>query len=204
MTPKIITQPDEEPFTIDECRAHLAVEPYEVDTDGVGTHPHDDMIMGLQAAAREYCEGFLGLSLAPKTYEIALDEFPDAEIELPMPPQLEIVSVKYLDADQVEQTMAESDYSLDSYQKPGWLLPAAETTWPATGAFVNAVKIRYTAGYGHDSDSEPLPKAIGAAIKLVLGHLYKNRESSAERALAGIPLGVESLLRPHRIRLGMA
>ena len=68
--------------------------------------------------------------------------------------------------------------------------------WPAITAATNAVKIRYLAGYDIDSDGgEALPKMIRAAVLLVVGHLYANREASTEVALTHIPLGVESLLR---------
>jgi uncharacterized phiE125 gp8 family phage protein len=199
-----ITQPTEEPLTLDECRTHLRVQPYEVDSDGVGTHPDDALIMAMQAAAREYCEAFTGLSLAQKTYELALDAFPSEEIEIPTMPVVEIVSVTYVDANGTVQTIDPADYTLDAHQKPSWLLPTIEVDWPVAGEFVNAVKIRYVAGYGLTSDSEPLPYAVRAAVLLMLGHLYANREDTTEKALSGIPSGVESLLRPLRVRLGMA
>lgn len=200
----IVTQPTEEPLTIEQCRTHLRVEPYQVDSDGVGTHPDDGIIMAMQAAAREYCEAFTGLSLAEKTYEFALDEFPAWEIEIPMPPVVEIVSVTYADDEGAVNTINPSDYVIDRYQKPSWLLPAAGVDWPKAGTFANAVKIRYSAGYGNGSDNETLPYALRAAILLVLGHLYANREDATEKALASIPIGAEALLRPMRIRLGMA
>jgi len=205
MIPKIIAPPETEPLTIEECRAHLEVQPYVVDTDGVGTHPHDDMIMAMQGSAREFCELFTGLAIGQQTLEIALDAFPSAEIELPRPPVVAIVSVKYYDADEILQTLADNLYVLDNYQLPGWLLPSIGTTWPATLGAANAVKVRYLAGYGVTSDGgEPLPYAIRAAMLLMLGHLYANRESVAAGTIVEVPLGVEALLRPLRIRLGMA
>lgn len=199
-----ITQPTEEPLTIEECRAHLRVQPYEVDSDGVGTHPDDSLIMAMQAAAREYCEAFTGLSLAHKTYELALDVFPSAEIEIPTIPVVEIVSVTYVDGNGVTQTINPADYTLDAYQRPSWLLPTINVNWPVAGEFVNAVKIRYLAGYGADSDSQPLPYALRAAMLLILGHLYAHREDATEKALASIPTGADALMRPFRVRLGMA
>lgn len=201
MVPKIIVQPVTEPISIEECRSHLEAQLYgDTDVDDAD----DLMILGWLAAAREYCENFTGLSLARKTYEIALDEFPSAEIELPMSPVTEIVSVTYVDAAQDLQTMASPTYVLDDYQRPAWLLPASGTSWPAAGSFINAIKVRYIAGYSDDSDGEPLPFALRAAILLVLGHLYLNREETTEKAMASLPLGAESLLRPLRVRLGMA
>lgn len=199
---KIITQPSEEPFTIEQCRAHLNVEPYEVDSDGVGTHPDDALIMAMQSAAREHCEDFTGLSLVQKTYELALNCLPAAEVEIPMPPVVEIVSVKYADADGTEQVIDPSSYLVDGYQMPAQLFPAVNAAWPATSGVVNAVRIRYVAGYGDDSDSESLPHALAAAILLVMGHLYRNREDSTEKVMTTIPISAEALMRPKRIRLG--
>lgn len=48
------------------------------------------------------------------------------------------------------------------------------------------------------------PRSLRAAILLVLGHLYENREDSVEKALASIPNGADALMRPLRVRLGMA
>ena len=61
------------------------------------------------------------------------------------------------------------------------------------------------AGYGADSDGgEALPKVIRAAMLLVIGHLYEHRSENTEVALQSLPLGVGALLRPRRVRLGMA
>ena len=201
MVPKIVEQPVEEPISIAECRAHLEAQEY---GDTTVDDADDLMILGWLSAAREHCENFTGLSLARKTYEIALDRFPDAEVELPMPPAVEVVSVTYVDAAEDVQTMASNTYVLDTYQAPAWLLPASGTSWPTPGRFINAIKVRYISGYSDDSDGEPLPHALRAAMLLVLGHLYKHREDSAAAALSSIPLGAEALMRPLRIRLGIS
>ena len=44
--------------------------------------------------------------------------------------------------------------------------------------------------------------AIQAAVLLVLGHLYANREEVASGGVAQIPYGARSLLWPHRINPG--
>lgn len=212
MVPKIITPPLAELLTLDECREQLGVQPYSFDTDGNGIHPHDAMIMRMQAQARAYCEDFTGLSLAQKVYEIALDAFPASEIELPMPPVVSIVQVTVVDADQNIRTLDPTVYVLDDYQKPAWLLPAVDTPWSTTppGPFINAVKVQYLSGYlGTEPDSdaigEALPDGLESGIVVHMAYLYANREAAAtaseqeahERAM-------ESILRPYRIRLGMA
>lgn len=200
---KITAQPIAEPLTIEECRLHLNVDPLDIDV----SHPDDAMIMALQGAAREWCEDFSGLSLAVKTYEMALDVFPNDEIRLPSPPIVEVVSIKYLDTDFVEQILPNDQYTIDSYQRPGWVMPAYGTNWPATAPVANAVKITYRSGFavpGDDVEIDALPFVERAAMCLVMGHLYRNRETTVEKALTEIPYGAEALLRPRRVLLGMA
>lgn len=200
MNPRVILQPASELITIDECRAHLNIEPYETNEDGDSVHPDDDMIMLMQGAAREHCENFLGLTLAPRTYELALDSFPAGAITISAP-LLEVQSITYQELDSDEQPVdVEADpstYIVDPFGSR--IVPV--TTWPSVTAATNAVRIIYLSG---TSESEPLPFAIRAAILLVLGHLYENREDTGDKALATIPLAAETLMRPLRVRLGMA
>lgn len=199
--PKVITASDAEPITVAEARAHIEAPAYD-DSD---IDPIDDAkIEAWIAAAREHCEAFLGLSLTVRTLEIALDEFPDdAEaIVLPMGPVIDIVSVSWGDGSDDE--MDADEYTLDDYSVPHCLKPVG-TAWPVVTAATNAIKVRYLAGYGDASDgADALPKVIRAAILLVVGHLYEQRSESTEKAMQALPLGVTSLLRPHRVRLGMA
>jgi hypothetical protein len=79
--------------------------------------------------------------------------------------------------------------------------------WPDTLAVVNAVTIRYVAGYSLPSDdpqSRPLPKTLRAAALLLLGALYENREDTAAVKLEEVPFGVRSLCGWYRLRTGMA
>ncbi len=221
MTPKVIAGSVIEPVTLEETRAHLEAASYgDSDTD-----PSDDaMIEAWISAAREHCENFLGLKLATRTLEIALDSFPTTAplgIELPMGPVREVISImapaeaNYTSDDVDSDAAAEIEiyadgqvnpavYVLDDYVSPAVLKPTG-TAWPTITAATNAIKIRYVAGYGVDSDGgEALPAVIRAAILLMVGHFYANREDTGPNTLASIPNGVEALLRPLRIRLGMA
>lgn len=201
-TPKIIEAPLAEPITVEEARSHLEAPAYnDSDVDPVD----DTMIEGWLAAAREHCESFLGLSLSTRTLEIALDVFPTAKdigglaIDLPMGPVRDVLSVSWGDGS--DEEMANDAFILDSYRRPNQLKPI-DITWPVIVSATNAVKVRYLAGYGVDSDGgEPLPKAIRAAILLMLGHLYEHRGDEGDAVL---PPAVQNLLRPLRVRLGMA
>jgi uncharacterized phiE125 gp8 family phage protein len=194
---KVIAPPTEEPISIEDCRSHLEAQPY-YDSD---VDPQDDaMIMAWLAAGREYCEEFTGLVIARKTIEVALDQFPTGAIELPLGPLVSMTSVSVGESSDAE--LDEDSYTIDDYSKPPRIVPV--TTWPTMTTATNAIKIRYEAGYGDDSDSLPLPFLLRAAMLLILGHLYENRENSTDKAMQTIPLGAEALMRPLRIRMGMA
>ena len=202
---KVVTPLDVVPIvSLEDCRAHLRVTP---EDDSPPSHPDDALILAQLAAAREWIEGYTDRSLTPRTYDLALDHFPSNEILLPKPPATGIVSVVYFDTDGVQQTLAPSNYVLDSYQEPGWLLPASGFSWPSTYDTINAVTVRYTAGYtlwDNPVQAVPMPKMMRAAVLLLLGDLYENRENTTTVRMEEIPYGVKSLCDWHRIRKGMA
>jgi uncharacterized phiE125 gp8 family phage protein len=210
MSIKILQQPIAEPVTLGECYDHLRIDPYLVGTDGT-SHPDDELIMAYAAAARGHAERFTGLSLAVKLYELALDGFPvDKEIRLRNPPLVEVVAVEYVDPDLLVQTVPPDQYVIDNHATEdgaGWLVPAVGYSWPATANVINAVRVRYRAGYavpGDGTDVEPLPYEARAAILLMLGQLYEHREDAMEKGLAAVPSRVHAMLRPLRVRIGMA
>lgn len=202
--PKVIVAPEGEPISIEDCRSHLEAAAYgDTDVD----LQDDTMIIGWLSAAREYCEQFTGLSFSRRVLEVAIDAYPNVDddgttaIELPFGPVLMIQSVgpESSTTTTSDDELDATEYELDDYSTPNRLLPVA--SWPSA----TDVRIRYLAGYGDESDGGPLlPFAARAAILLVLGHLYANREESTDKAMTSLPLGVESLLRPLRVRLGMA
>lgn len=220
MTPVVIVQDGVEPITIEECRSHLEAQRYGDSDDDPIDAADDMMILGWLAAAREHCEDFLGLSLTPRVLEVALDAFPTERadrrtwIELPMGPVSEILSITtpptatsdtdgYGTDGSDNGELLPDAYVLDTFASPARVWPAA--SWPSITRSKNAVRIRYVAGYDIDSDGRSMiPKTIRAAILLILGHLYSQREETTEKALASIPTGAEALMRPRRVRLGMA
>ena len=68
-------------------------------------------------------------------------------------------------------------------------------------ADVGALVVATTAGnqLGAVFQADDLPEEIRAAILLMIGHLYENREAGTERALQEIPFGVKSLLDMNRV-----
>lgn len=163
---KLITAPTDTPISLVEARAQCTI-----DADITA---FDVMLQLYIAASVKTCEHRTGRKLMPQTWELALDAFPFNEIELPFAPVKEIVSVKYLDSDGIEQTIGNVNYSLDNYSLKNWLLPGYEFDWPETLNAANAVKIQFIAGY----DSAALvPDNLKLWLLLAVATYFKNRES---------------------------
>lgn len=192
-----VAYPTIEPITLEQARLHLRLDA--IDSNG---HPDDDLVEGLIAAAREWCESFTGRILAGTAYELRLDAFME-EIELPVKPVREVTGITYVDADLAFQTLDPSQYELSPDPFAPTLTAATTNGWPDG----TDVRIAFDAGYLSESDSTGLPAApasMRAAMLLIIGHLYTNREETTAQVMEELPIGVKSLLRPYRDRLGMA
>lgn len=177
MTIKSIQGPATEPVTVAECKLNARI-----DADDTSL---DALLSTLIKSARETAEQMLNRSLIQQTWELVLDAFPDGEIELGWPPVTGIVSVSYIDANGATQTLNPSSYALDSETMPGWLLPAAGTDWPTTYDTVNAVRVRFTAGYGENRDA--VPESIKQWIKAHVALWVRQPEAASDRALTPVP-----------------
>jgi len=187
MTLKLIAGPASEPITLEEAKLHLRVE-----------HTADDtLITALIQSARQQAEHLLHRPLVTQTWERVLDAFPPVELELGMPPVSTIVSVKYIDTNGIEQTLSPGLYSFDADSEPGWVLPAVDTDWPDTLDTSNAVRVRFTCGYGGASD---VPEIIKAWMKVSIGTMYKVREGVVVGVTVTDVPGrfIDGLLDPYR------
>jgi uncharacterized phiE125 gp8 family phage protein len=187
--PKVLTTaPTEEPVSLDEVKAHVLVD-----------HSADDIYLNsLIVAARMHVENYLQRALVTQTWDLYLDAFPD-EIEIPLPPLVSITHIKYYDTGGTLQTLSESNYTVDTYSQPGRVVLAYSCSWPATRSIINAVTIRFVAGYGAAS---AVPRHIRQAILLKVADLYENRGDVAAGEFASIDVlerAMESLLGADRI-----
>lgn len=188
MTLKLITPPAEEPITLAEAKAQCRIDADET--------AEDAFLQSLIQSAREIAEHLTGRALVTQTLELVLDAFPAAFV-LRRPPTIAIESVKFLDSTGTQQTINPADTLLDKDSEPGYLVPAYGKTWPDSFPVPNAVRVRYTAGYGGAAE---VPQSIKAWMKLMIGTAYANRET----VLAGqiTTLGRQywdALLDPYRL-----
>lgn len=185
-------------ISLDKAKAHLKVE----------SDDDNDLITGYVEAAISHLDGpdgWLGRALGLQTLEAICDDFRGdgcGVIRLPLPPLAEIDSVKYTDADGVEQTVDVSDYVVVEAHS---VRPAYGAAWPTPRNFAESVRIRYQAGYPlGDGDGAPsvIPGPIRAALLLMIGDLYANRRTTLDgQPTAEIKMSttVEALLTPFRI-----
>lgn len=190
MTLKLITGPATEPVTLAEARAQCRVDPDDTS--------EDSLLESLIAAAREQAEHILGRALITQTWERVIDAFPPVEIELGMPPVLTVESVKYLDEGGDLQTIDSANYVLDNDDNAqGWVLPVADYDWPDTYDGANAVRVRFTCGYGTASD---VPASVKHWMLVRVASLYKHREETSGQAVNAIPESLtERLLDRFRV-----
>lgn len=184
----LITAPAAEPLSLTEAKNHLRVEITE----------DDDLINALISAAREWAEEIQGLAYITQTWELQLDSFPDgAEIRIPRLPLQSVVSFKYYDQNGAETVWDAANYLADP--GGGRISLAYGISWPnVTLQPVAGIKIQIKIGYGDTAES--VPQRIRAAIKLLLGHLYENREAvMADARLREIPMGAKRLLQLDRV-----
>jgi uncharacterized phiE125 gp8 family phage protein len=184
----LVYAPALEPVTLAEAKNHLRV-----DDDS-----ENELIDALRVAAREYVETFTGRKLITQTWDLKLDAFPcERCIELPFAPVSAVSSISYVDANGDTQTWASSNYTSDTpsgpFAMPGRIVPAYTVSWPTTRNVINAVTVRFVAGYG--ATVHTTPYLLRAAIKLLVGHWYANREPVVVGSIANdIPLSVQSML----------
>lgn len=190
MTLLLVTPPATEPVTLAEAKLHLRVD-----------HTADDaLITALITAAREAIEGETTRSLVATSWEkrFAALPLPGAALVLPRAPLLSVSAVTYIDAAGAEQTLAPATYAVDAPAGPhagfGKLRQAYGATWPTPRDEANAVRVAFTAGYA------TVPGALRAALLLVLGELYANREAAIAGAVIADNPAVARLLAPFRMQ----
>ena len=171
----IHTPPVSEPITQDEAKEHLRIE----QTDDI----ENDYIDAIIKAAREHVEDICRRALLTQVWDYYLDGFPSADfIKLPFG-NLQttglVITYYSVDTDDSKKTNTmtlTTDYLIETNGEACGkiVLPYGET-WPSFTAWpTQAVKVHYTCGW---TTRALVPNRIKAAIRLLCGDMYANRES---------------------------
>lgn len=188
MALKLITPASALAVTLVDAKAHLRVD----------VADDDALITAMIMAAAELAEQHTGRAIMAQTWELTLDAFPDA-LKLTRTPVQSITSIIYADSAGANQTLSGSGYALDAADGYGYayVVPAYGTAWPDTRDQVNAVAVRYLAGYASAAD---VPESIKSWIKLAVGSMYTNRESAVVGSGSVLSLGfADSLLDRYKV-----
>lgn len=202
---KLITAPRVEPVSLAEVKRWCKVD--------LDLHADDATLTSLITDVRQEIDGragWLGRALCTQTWDLYLDRFPragdrlfapDAEAEaivVPLPPLQSVTSITYVATDGTSTTLSSSLYSVDIVSEPGRIVPAYGQTWPSTRDQVNAVIVRFVAGYG---TAAQVPEGIKTYIKAMVAHLYAHREPVRDGSVSEMPMHgrqrLDSYWMPH-------
>jgi uncharacterized phiE125 gp8 family phage protein len=185
--PVLTTAPATLPVTRAEVKLHLRVDHDE----------EDSLIDGLIAAGVQLLDGWSGAlrrALMTQTWRQDFECFSPV-MRLPLFPTDSITSVTYIDAANAQQTAAPALYELLRDGLGDYVALKPGQSWPATGDAAAAVSITYVAG------ESAWPAPVRAALLLMIGDLYRNRETVAiGPSASSIPMSatVDALLAPYR------
>lgn len=197
----ILTPSAYEPVSLDDAKTHCRI-----------TGSADDALLAIYiAAARKHVEDVSWRTLMPSIQTLTLDEWPDGNtIKLPHPPLQSVTHVKYTDSAGTVATLSSGSYVVDASSTPGRIRLKTGYSWPSVILReAGGIVVTYLAGvYNAVADSgnvttvrAAVPRTHIAAMLLIIGHLYENREAvvvGSGLTATQLPIGIDSLLMPDR------
>jgi uncharacterized phiE125 gp8 family phage protein len=197
---RLLEAPDWPAVSLAQAKGHLRID-----------HDDEDPLIGLYVEAAiavlDGADGSLGRALATQRWALDLDGFPVCgPIEIPLSPLQSIEAVTYVDTAGNTQTLDPSDYIVHVGELAMLeLVPGG--TWPSTSRQLRSVTIAFTAGYGEANEqagAAAVPKPLQAAVLLMLGDLYENRETVLEGVVSSVPMSttVDRLISRYRVLRG--
>jgi hypothetical protein len=204
---KIITPPAIEPVTVEEAKLAARID-YDVE---------DALVAMWIQSGRELAEGFQRRAYIRQTVEVSYDAFPRSPFVLPRSPMVRpvitptgeatttvgpdddpapIFTFKYYATDNTETEYDPNNLIIDYNSEPARVSLSYSLTWPiVTLRPIDAVRVRFCAGYGTSASS--VPATVKDAI--ILYCTYRNENRAAE--VESVPRQFFDLLRPDRIHL---
>lgn len=190
---RISVQPSTEPITLVEAKSQLRVDIADEDT----------YINTLIVASRKICERYTNRVFITQTW-IQNEDYWSNPIELKVNPIVSLTSLKYYNASEVQTTITDSsaNFQKDFLSDVGNIYEGLTSSFPSLGSTINPIEIITVCGYGAAS---AVPDDIKHAIKLLVSHLYENREM-VNVPIASMPFdipmpsAVYALLAPYKVR----
>jgi len=181
------TAPTSTVISLSEAKAFLRIDS---DYDDDNTY-----ITSLINVATQVVEEFTRRRLMTQTYNIFYDEFPPY-IDLQVGDVASVTHIKYYDADNTLQTLAASNYDVDTKVRPGRIYESETGDYPNTYERPNAVEVEFIVG----ATASDVPAPIVQAIYIIVGRYYENRQDVVMGTQVNeLPLMVDHLLTPYRL-----
>lgn len=183
-----VTAPTSHPVSLADVKLHLRLP---------ATYTDEDTTLSLYiSAAVRMAEENTGIQLMPAVWCMVFDRFPDV-IYLRRPPVVSVTHIKYYNQSNVLTTLDPAYFIVDTDSQPGRVDYAPGKSWPSTKNRIGAVRVTYASGF---ADATKVPANIRAAIMLIVGDLYANRENIViGRTTNQIPRTAEMILAGERI-----
>lgn len=184
----LVTEPASNPVSLSDAKEHLRVD----HTD------EDEYITRLIDTARRYCEKLVNKAFITQTWDVYFDDFPNTPFEVPLPPLQTVSSIIYTDKDGDNTTITAGTYVVDNKSYPARVNLSYGYSWPTdTLQTLNAVRVRFIAGYGDNPND--IPEDYRQAILILVAHLFENREQTTDIKLTNIPFSIYDILGIDRI-----
>lgn len=191
LPPLRIAGPSEAPVTLDQAKAHLAIDHDE----------HDARIQLAIDAAVDHLDGLrgvLGRALVTQTWRESMAFWPASRcFPLALAPVLSVEKVTARTAAGSVEDLPQSDWRVLAGESDPRLLLSMSAALPDLEAAPDAVTITYQAGYG---GPDAVPAAIRAAILMMVGDQYRFTETAVAGSAAVVPMSVtvDRLITPFR------
>jgi len=188
MSLTLITPPAVDPLSLAETKNHLKVDFTE----------DDALIGGLIKGATTLFERSTNRAIINQTWRYTSDNIPSF-VQLFRCPVASIDSAQYIDSDGNPQTIATSNYSVDTDSEPARVAFNSDFVAPTTKEQLNAFTLQFQAGYG--AAETDVPEDIKTALLLLIGHWYQNRETAivSNWDVKEVPLGTKALIWQYKV-----
>lgn len=166
---KRVSAPSSAPITLEDVKSHLAI----------AHSDEDSYLTSLINVATAHIDGpnGAGIALMPQLWRATYDRVPSSFV-MRFGPVRTIVGIKVGD-----EVIDPSTYRFDPDTQILNMVSPINAT----------VKVEFDAG--HDS----VPEDLLHAIRMIVGHLYANREAVSTVAMHDVPMAVEAILNRYRV-----
>jgi uncharacterized phiE125 gp8 family phage protein len=156
----------------------------------------DELIRAYIGAATRMAETRMRRPIITTTFEHATDVFGDLLVL--DHPRAAIQWISYIDPQGVQRYLDPQDYSADisSDADCTFVEPAHDREWPDTRAQVNAVRVRYTAGFG--PAEADVPQDIRTWVLLHVKSLYDTPGAISDKPQTCMP-GLDVMLEGYMV-----